>query len=190
VVIRNIIIPDAFLEPKRDEQIAREKAVTQKELKLTAETDNAVVAAERTIDFEVAKVDAQTEQMVAEIAREAENLTITTDAEIDKIRGEYSARTAILDAERTKVLGEAEAGARELVNSEKSKLFKMQLEVFRNDAESFLRYTMSQELNPNLRLRLFQSGPGTLWTNLGDQEMNLFLPVPGEGTPAPRTPGR
>jgi len=29
-----------------------------------------------------------------------------------------------------------------------------------------------------MKLRLFQAGPGTFWTNLGDKTMNLFLPAP------------
>ena len=38
---------------------------------------------------------------------------------------------------------------------------------------------MAQELNPRMTLRLFQSGPGTLWTNLGNKGMNFLMPLPG-----------
>jgi hypothetical protein len=57
-------------------------------------------------------------------------------------------------------------------------LHKMQMDVFANDGEAFLRDTLSQNLSPSMRLRLFQSGPGTFWTNLGDQAMSLFVPAP------------
>jgi hypothetical protein len=53
------------------------------------------------------------------------------------------------------------------------------MEVFANDADAYLQYTLSQSLNPALRLRLFQSGPGTFWTNMGDKSMNLFMPTQG-----------
>ena len=53
----------------------------------------------------------------------------------------------------------------------------MQMDVFGNDAQAFFRYTMSQNLNPLLRVRLFQSGPGTFWTNMGDKNLNLFAPI-------------
>lgn len=175
--IRNIIIPDAFLKPKRDEQLAKEKAVTQKEMTLTAETHNEVVAAERMITLEVGKVDANTARLVAAIEREVENLTIITDAQIEKMKDEYSARKSILEAERQELLGKAEAEAKKLVNSAKSNLYKMQLDVFGGDGDSFLRYTMAQNLNEGMRLRLFQSGPGTFWTNMGDKAMNLFVPT-------------
>jgi len=54
----------------------------------------------------------------------------------------------------------------------------MQMDVFGSDSDSFLRYTMSQNLNQAMRLRLFQSGPGTFWTNMGDKSMNMFVPAP------------
>lgn len=177
--IRNIIIRDEFLRPKREEQLAKEKAETQKEQKITAETDNEVVAAEQTIKLEVAKVEAQTEQMVAAIDREATNLDIVTKAEVEQLEDEYAAEIAILESERTELLGKAEAEAKKTVESARSALHKMQMEVFANDMSAFMRYTLSQNLNPALRIRLFQSGPGTFWTNMGEKNLNLFAPVPG-----------
>jgi len=176
--IRNIIIPDAFLKPKRDEQLAREKAITQKEQTLTAKTQNEVVAAERTIAFEVAKVEAITQKLVAGIEREVENLTLITDAEVEKLKDEYDAKKSIMDAERKELLGKADAESKRLLNVAKSSLYKMQMDVFGSDSDSFLRYTMSQNLNQAMRLRLFQSGPGTFWTNMGDKSMNMFVPAP------------
>ena len=73
----------------------------------------------------------------------------------------------------------ANAEAEKAVNTAKSGLYKMQMDVFANDGNAFLRYTLSQNLNSSLRLRLFQSGPGTFWTNLGDKSLNLFAPMPG-----------
>lgn len=176
--IRNIIISDQFLRPKREEQLAKEKAVTQKEQRLTAETHNEVVAAERTITLEVAKVEATTSKLVAAIDREAQNVSIITDAEIEKMKDEYSARISIIAAETEELLGKAKAEQRELIETAQSELFKMMLGVFNNDSDAFMRYTMSENLRPELRLRLFQSGPGTLWTNMGERNMNMFMPVP------------
>ncbi len=55
----------------------------------------------------------------------------------------------------------------------------MKLNLFANDSDAFLRYTMAQYLSPSMRLRLFQSGAGTLWTNMGDKSFNMFMPMPG-----------
>ena len=177
--IRNIIIRDEFLRPKREEQLAKEKAETQKELQITAVTDNEVVAAEQTIDLEVQKVEAETEQMVALIERDVSNLTLTTEAELEKMKDTFAAEIAILESQRTELIGKAEAEAKKTVDTAKSGLHKMQMDVFANDAQAFFRYSMSQNLNPALRIRLFQSGPGTFWTNMGEKNLNLFAPVPG-----------
>jgi regulator of protease activity HflC (stomatin/prohibitin superfamily) len=179
--IRNIIIPDTFLKPKRDEQLAKEKAITQKEQTLTAETQNEVIKAERTIQFEVAKVEATTAKLVAAKEAEAENLALVTNAALERMKDESSAKQSILDAQRKELLGKAEAESKTIVNTAKSGLFKMQMDTFKGDSDSFLRYTVAQKLNPNLRLRLFQSGPGTFWTNVGDKAMNLFVPAPTGG---------
>ncbi len=179
--IRNIIIPDTFLKPKRDEQLAKEKAITQKEQTLTAETQNEVIKAERTVQFEVAKVEATTQKLVAAKDAEVENLTLVTTATIERLKDESSAKQSILDAQRKELLGKAEAESKTVVNTAKSGLFKLQMDVFKGDNDSFLRYTVAQKLNPNLRLRLFQSGPGTFWTNVGDKAMNLFVPAPTGG---------
>ncbi|MFN4257829.1 MAG: SPFH domain-containing protein [Gemmataceae bacterium] len=180
--IRNIIIPDKFLEPKREEQLIKEKAVTQAEQTLTAETHNDVVAAQRAIQFEVAKVTATTERLVAAIQREAENIGIITDAEIAKMQDEYSAQIAILEAQNKELLGKANAEATKLKNTARSSLYQMKMDVFASDIDAFLRYTMTQNLSSNMRLRLFQSGPGTLWTNMGNKDMNLFMPMPSGST--------
>ena len=177
--IRNIIIRDEFLRPKRQEQLAKEKAETQKELKVTAVTENEVVAAQQTIDLEVQKVEAETEQMVALIERDVSNLTLTTEAELEKMKDTFAAEIAILESQRTELIGKAEAEAKKTVDTAKSALHKMQMDVFANDAQAFFRYSMSQNLNPALRIRLFQSGPGTFWTNMGEKNLNLFAPVPG-----------
>jgi hypothetical protein len=41
---------------------------------------------------------------------------------------------------------------------------------------------MAEKLNEKMVLRLYHSGPGTLWTNLGDKNMTLMLPAAGNGT--------
>jgi hypothetical protein len=44
-----------------------------------------------------------------------------------------------------------------------------------------------EQINPKLVLRLFHSGPGTLWTNLDNKNMNLMMPLPGAApTPVAR----
>ena len=71
-----------------------------------------------------------------------------------------------------------EAEVEQMKEVAKSSLYQMKMEVFNNDANAFLRYTMAKELNQDLVLRLFHAGPGTFWTNMGDKNMNFLMPVP------------
>ncbi len=176
--IRNIILPAQFLEQKRLERLAIESKITNEALTLTAVTTSEVAKAKQTIQVEVAKVEAETRSMVAQVEREALTVKELTDADLQRMRDEFSARVAVVNAERDLVLGEAEAEARTLKDTAESAIYKMRMELFGRDGDAFLRYTMAKELNPSLRLRLFQSGPGTLWTNMGDKGMNLFMPLP------------
>ena len=66
----------------------------------------------------------------------------------------------------------------------KSSLYQLKMEVFQNDANSYLRYSLAEQLNPKMVLRLFHSGPGTFWTNLDSKGMNLLIPAPGATQPA------
>jgi hypothetical protein len=187
--IRRIDIPEEYLKPIRDKQIAVETQLTTKAKEATAETDNEVEREQRMIQQEVAKVEADTKLLVAKIDQDVQNVTVRTEAEIDKMKAEYASKIAALDAERTKVLGQAAAEVKKLKDTATSSLYALKMDVFQNDAQAYLRYTLAQDLNPNLVLRLFHSGTGTFWTNMGDKSMNLLLPAPVGPAEKERTAG-
>ncbi len=180
--IRNTIIPENFLEPKRARQLAVETKLTSEAKQATARTEAAVAKAKGEIAQGVAQVAAETERLVAGIDRETENIKLQTEAEIEGLKASYGAQIALLDNERTKVLGQAQAQAKTMTETAKSGIYKMKMDLFRNDANAYLRYTMADKLNENMVLRLYHSGPGTLWTNLGDKNMTLMLPASGNGS--------
>jgi hypothetical protein len=175
--IRRIVIPEEYLKPIRDKQIAAETQLTTKAKELTAETENEVEREQRMIEQEVAKVEAETKLLVANIDQEVKNITVRTEAEIEKIKAEYGSKIATLDANRERTLGQAEAEVTKMKETAKSNLYKLKMDVFESDGNAFLRYTLADQLNPNLVLRLFHSGTGTFWTNMGDKNMTLMLPA-------------
>jgi hypothetical protein len=181
--IRNILIPDKFLSQKRDQRLASETKLTAEALTLTAQTAAEVAEAQKQIDARVAEVQAETARMVAVVERDTQNVKQLTEAEIEKMKAEYGAKIAELEAKRKQELGEADAEATKLKETAKSSLYKMKMDVFRSDGDAYLRYTMAQELNPKLQLRLFQSGPGTLWTNMDRKDMNFMVPLHGPEKP-------
>jgi hypothetical protein len=184
--IRDIVIPENYLKPIRDKQIAAETEITNQAKELTAESERDVEREQRLIEQRVAEVAAKTAQLVAKIDQDVQNVGIRTQAEIEKLKAGYQAKIAALEADRTRVLGEAETDVTKLKETAKNSLYQMKMDVFQNDANAFLRYTLAEQLNPKIGIRLFHSGPGTFWTNMGDKNMSLMVPT---GTPS-KTPAK
>lgn len=179
--IREMIIPDNFLEQKRERQLATETRLTSEALTETAEEAAKVAEAKRTIEQATKQVQAETERLAAGIDQETKNITIQVEADIEALKAKYGAQIAELDAERTRLLGEAEAQVKTLTETAKSSIYKKKMSIFQSDSNAYLRYAMAEKLNEKMVLRLYHSGPGTFWTNLGNKNMNLFLPVPSTG---------
>jgi hypothetical protein len=133
----------------------------------------------------VAQTKAESAAMVTQIERQTTNLKEITKAEIDKTRAEYNAKIAALDADKTRELGVADAQVKEMKETATSNIHKMRMEVFENNGDAYMRYTMADMINPNLRIRLFQSGPGTFWTNLDGKSFNLMISPPATAKSAP-----
>lgn len=182
--IRDIVIPEAFLEQKRKRQLAVETRLTSEALTETAERAAKVAEAERMIEQATAKVKAETERLVGGIDQETKNLKVQVDADIEALKAKYGAQIAALDAERTRLMGEAEAQVKTMTETAKASIYKKKLDVFQSDGSAYLRYSMAEKLNPKMVLRLFHSGPGTFWTNLGNKNMTLMLPAPGAEKPS------
>ncbi|MBX9787561.1 MAG: hypothetical protein K2Y37_01470 [Pirellulales bacterium] len=188
--IRNIVIPENYLQPIRDKQIAAETERTNKAKEATAQSEADVEREQQLIKQRVAEVEAETRRMVAELDRQVENLGTGAEASVEKLKAEYGAKIAALEAQRTQLLGEAEASVVKLRETAENSLFPLTLEAFQHDADAYLRYSLADQLNPNVQLRLFHSGPGTFWTNMGQEKLNFLMPVGGAqpATPAPASP--
>ena len=185
--IRNMVIPEAYLKPIRDKQIAGETEVTNKAKEITAQSEADVEREEQMIPQRMAEVEADTKRLVASIDREVENIATKTDGEIGKLTAEYEAKIAELDSRRKKLAGGAEAEVTKLTETARSGLYQLKMDVFQNDGDAFLRYSLSEQLNPKMVLRLFHSGPGTFWTNLEGKGVSLMLPAAGAPATAAET---
>jgi hypothetical protein len=186
--IRNIDIPETYMKEKRDKQVAAETRLTNTVQEVTAQSDAEVKREQQLIEQKVKEVEYETGRLVAGISVDVENTQTRTDAEIEKMKAEYQAKIADLQAQEKRVLGEAEAQVKKLKETARANLYQLKMEVFQNDGNAFLRYSLAEQLNDKLRLRLFHSGPGTLWTNMDGKGMNLLLPAPGSPVPAADRP--
>jgi len=179
--IRNIVIPENFLKLKRDRQLAIETKVTNDAKQETAKSDAEVMREKSLIEKSIQKVKSETISIVANIEQSVDNLEKTTAAEIEKLKSTYAAQIAELDAQRKLALGEADASVVKMKETAKSSIYKMKLDTFQNDGNAFLRYSLAEQLNPKLAMRLFHAGPGTFWTNIGDKNLNLMIAPQGIG---------
>jgi hypothetical protein len=175
------------MKQMRDRQIAEETNKTNLVRDPTLKSDNDVHREEQMIEQKIKEVQFETERIVAGIKTEAKNIESTTDAQIKNMTADYEAKIATIQAEQRRVLGEAEAQAKKLKETASSNLLALKLQVFQNDGSAFLRYSLAEKLNPQLRLRLFHSGPGTLWTNMDGKGMTLLVPAPGAPTASTTT---
>jgi hypothetical protein len=165
-------LSDPYLKPIRDSKIALETQQTNHVKEATAQSAAEVERARQMIAQEVAKVEAQTKLLVGTIEQEVDNTAVRNAAEIEKMKADYAARIALLDSQRTRALGEAEANAKKLKETAKSSLYQLKMSVFQSDANAFLRSALAEQLNPDMILRFFHSGTGTLWTNMDSKGMN------------------
>ncbi len=180
--IRNIVIPESYLKPIREKQIAAETKITNQAKEATAQSVADVEREQQLIPQREAEVAAETQRLVAGIDRDVANIQTRTDNEIEKTTAEFQAQIAALEAQRIRAVGEANTQVTKLTETAKSSLYQMKMNVFQNNGEAFLKYSLAEQLNPEIVLRLFHSGPGTFWTNMEGKNLNFMLPV---GAPAP-----
>lgn len=179
--IRNIIIPENFLKLKRDRRLAEETRVTNEAKQELAQSNADVEEEKKKVKQAEEKVGKETEKLVAEIKVQVDNLDRKTTSEIEQLTAKYSAQMAELDAQTKLTLAEGETHATRLKETARSSIFKMKLDVFQGDGSAYMRYTLAEQLNPKLSLRLFHAGPGTFWTNLDGKSMNLMLTPTSQG---------
>ena len=130
--------------------------------------------------------------LVKRIAAEAEASVANIDAATRLAVAAKQQEIAAVEAERTKVVGKAEADVVELVGRARAESSRLQVEAFGRDAAACARYAFTMGLPESLRIRLVQSGPGTLWTDLkgtaGAAElggMRILQGTPPAPEPAP-----
>jgi hypothetical protein len=177
--IRNIVIPEAYLKPIRDKQIAAETEITNKAKEITAQTEADVEREQQMIQQRAVEVDAETKRLVASIDRDVANIGTKTENQIDKLKAEYDAKIAALFGRRRQLLGGADAEVTKLTETARGGLFQLKMDVFQGNSDAFLRYSLAEQLNPKMVLRLFHSGSGTFWTNLEGKGISLMLPAAG-----------
>jgi regulator of protease activity HflC (stomatin/prohibitin superfamily) len=171
-LIRNILIKDntgkdqtgGLLATIQRANIEVERDLTNKQKTITAVTAAKLEEALKEVDVARETVASDTNVKVANIQAEgtkkAAEITAQRDLDVAKINLEIS----LLDAQRTQILGKAEADVARLKNEAEAKGAKLLVDAF-GSPQAYNLYTFAKGFEPK-DLKLIFAGPGTFWTDL------------------------
>lgn len=163
--VRNIHIPQSVRKPIQEKFVADELTLTRDQELLTARTEANLREAEKMVDLEKERIDAETMKKVAQLVAEGEKTAEETKAETLKKVATVARKTAELDAEASVKLGKAKASAKQLEAEAKSELFTLAVAAF-GSGDAYNQWVFAQGLPDDVELNLFYAGEGTLWTDL------------------------
>jgi regulator of protease activity HflC (stomatin/prohibitin superfamily) len=171
-LIRNIIIKDntgkdqtgGLLATIQRANIEIERDLTNKQKTITAVTAAKLEEALKSVDVARETVASESNVKVANITAEGAKKAAETDAQRDLDVAKINLEMSRIEAQRTQILGKAQADVAKLKNEAEAKGAKMLVDAF-GSAQAYNLYTFAQNFQPT-DLRLIFAGPGTFWTDL------------------------
>jgi hypothetical protein len=164
-LIRHVEVPDEIRAPIQQASIAVEQDLTNKERQNTARKEAELNTELSLIKQRGEQVMQETEKIKAEIAADLEKQVATIRAETLRKEAEIRKQTAGINADKVRVLGQAEASALEKVEGEKASGLQLKAAAF-GDPAAYARWIFAETLNPRMQLNIIHAGDGTLWTDL------------------------
>lgn len=163
--IRHIYIPHEVRLPIQMSFISDELKLTREQEQLTTKEEGNLREAERLVDLEAVKVDAETKRLVAERIAEGQKTVGLTQAETRRLIAAVERETADLKAQATLLLGEAENQGKQLIEEANAGRFALAVDAF-GSPEAYNNWTFANSLPEDIDLQLIYAGPGTMWTDL------------------------
>jgi hypothetical protein len=164
-LVRHIYIPKEVREPIQKGYVADELALTRTQETTTAKMEAKLREAEQMVLLEAAKVSEGTKKLVAETKATGQKEAETISAETEKKVAAIDKQCALLDAQKTVALGEADNASKKLQQEAKAQLFELAVKAF-GDPTAYTKWQFAQGLPDDIDLKMIYSGPGTLWTDL------------------------
>ncbi len=163
--IRNIILPQALLQPIRQRYVAAEREITSKVWQNTKQSAADLQRETSLIGQRTRAVEAQASAAVSVVAAEQQREAGQIEASTRKLVAEKQLQIAALDAERVTVLGQAQADVKRWAGEAEAQGQQLKVGAF-GSPTAYTRYQVAQALPADLKVRLVHTGPGTLWTDL------------------------
>lgn len=142
---------------------------TERELTNVQKTKTATVAADlqtslRQVDVARETVASETNVKVAQTLADGQKRAAEIAAEQELAVATVQQQVAVLDAQRTQILGKANADVARMRQDAEAQGQKLLVDAF-GTPEAYNLYTFAREFNPT-EVRLIFAGPGTFWTDL------------------------
>jgi regulator of protease activity HflC (stomatin/prohibitin superfamily) len=164
-LIRHVNVPDQILDPIQQSSIAIEQDLTNKEKQNTARKQAELNTEQGLVEQRRQQVAQETEKLKAEILADQEKQVAQLRAEAMRQAAEIEQQTALVRADKTRKLGQAQANTVAWVEGEKAKGFELKAAAF-GDPAAFTLWEFANSLNKDMRVNILHAGPGTLWTDL------------------------
>ncbi len=164
-LIRHVEVPGEIRAPIQQASIAVEQDLTNKERQNTARKEAQLNTELSLIKQRGEQVQQETEKLKAEIAADLQKQVATIQAGTLKKEAEIRKATAAINADKVRVLGQANASALEKVDGEKAKGLQLKTAAF-GDSAAYSKWIFAESLNPGMKLNIIHAGEGTLWTDL------------------------
>jgi hypothetical protein len=171
-LIRNITIKDnsgndatgGLLATIQQANIERERDLTNKQETETATTRASLDQALKLVDVARETVDSETGVKVANIKADGAKKAAEIEAQQELDVAAIDLEAAKLDAQRTQILGKADADVARMKNEAEAAGNKMLIDAF-GSAQAYNLYIFATNFQPT-DLRLIFAGNGTFWTDL------------------------
>lgn len=187
-LVRHIYIPQQVRLPIQDAFIADELTLTREQEQITAKTEGDLEQARETVKLEAERVRVETDREVAKAVAEGTKTAEETRAETSRLIAEIDKETAELEAQATIVLGEADSGAKKMLEQARAEKFKLAVDAF-GSGEAYNRWVFATGLPDDLELNMLYAGEGTFWTDLTRfNDVLLGRQLTKEKQPAPLRP--
>jgi regulator of protease activity HflC (stomatin/prohibitin superfamily) len=144
--------------------IAIEKRLTKEKQRDAAVVRAELEEAQKKVDIARETIQADSRVMVANILADAKKQAAEIDAQAELEIATIQQEIAILDAQRTEILGQARADVEKFKNQAEADGYRMLVDAF-GGGRAFNLYTFANEFKPE-SIRLFFAGEGTFWTDL------------------------
>jgi len=164
-LIRHVNVPMQILDPIQQASVAVEQDLTNKEKQNTARKQAELNTEQGLVEQRRRQVGQETEKLKAEIQADQEKQVAQLQAEAVRQAAEIEKQTALVRADKTRTLGQAQATTITLVEGEKARGFELKAAAF-GDPTALTLWEFAQNLNPEVKVTILHAGPGTLWTDV------------------------